>query len=149
MTQFTSFVAVEEKVVNQDGKPVRVDVPVELPEGVSPLAIQTDESEAMMVVSKPMAREIIKQDELGDAKSDDIKSRLQNLNLSVQGEPNSSAIIRVSGPAADRKKKIAAVKKAIAFLKYDASKYRVVDGGDAPAVSIEFYFFPAGVTPPF
>ncbi|MCU0239360.1 MAG: VWA domain-containing protein [Pyrinomonadaceae bacterium] len=40
MTQFTSFVAVEEKIVNQNGKPVRVDVPVELPEGVSDKAIQ-------------------------------------------------------------------------------------------------------------
>jgi Ca-activated chloride channel homolog len=39
MTQFTSFVAVEEKVVNQNGKPVRVDVPVELPKGVSDKAI--------------------------------------------------------------------------------------------------------------
>ena len=35
MTQFTSFVAVEERVVTQDGKPVRVEVPVEMPEGVS------------------------------------------------------------------------------------------------------------------
>ncbi len=35
MTQFTSFVAVEERVVNRDGKPVRVEVPVEMPEGVS------------------------------------------------------------------------------------------------------------------
>lgn len=33
MTQFTSFVAVEEKVVNQDGKMVKVEVPVELAEG--------------------------------------------------------------------------------------------------------------------
>jgi Ca-activated chloride channel homolog len=39
MTQFTSFVAVEEKIVNQNGKPVRVDVPVELPEGVSDKAV--------------------------------------------------------------------------------------------------------------
>lgn len=35
MTQFTSFVAVEEAVVTVDGKPVTVTVPVELPEGVS------------------------------------------------------------------------------------------------------------------
>lgn len=34
MTQFTSFVAVEERVTNVDGKPTRVQVPVELPEGV-------------------------------------------------------------------------------------------------------------------
>jgi Ca-activated chloride channel family protein len=33
LTQFTSFVAVEEKVVNQDGKMVKVEVPVHLAEG--------------------------------------------------------------------------------------------------------------------
>ena len=35
LTQFTSFVAVEEKIVNYRGKPKKVEVPVELPEGVS------------------------------------------------------------------------------------------------------------------
>ncbi|HMV50881.1 MAG TPA: VIT and VWA domain-containing protein, partial [Blastocatellia bacterium] len=34
MTQFTSFVAVEETTVIEGGQPVRVDVPVELPEGL-------------------------------------------------------------------------------------------------------------------
>lgn len=38
-TQYTSFVAVETKTVVQDGKPVRIEVPVELPEGVSGLAV--------------------------------------------------------------------------------------------------------------
>jgi hypothetical protein len=35
MTQFTSFVAVEDRIVNQNGKPVTVQVPVELPAGTS------------------------------------------------------------------------------------------------------------------
>ena len=35
MTPFTSFVAVEEKVVTEGGEPRRVEVPVEMPEGVS------------------------------------------------------------------------------------------------------------------
>jgi len=35
MTQFTSFVAVEDRVVTKDGKPQQVEVPVEMPEGVS------------------------------------------------------------------------------------------------------------------
>jgi Ca-activated chloride channel family protein len=35
MTQFTSFVAVEVTVVTEGGKPRRVEVPVEMPEGVS------------------------------------------------------------------------------------------------------------------
>ena len=35
MTQFTSFVAVEETIVTSGGQPRRIDVPVEMPEGVS------------------------------------------------------------------------------------------------------------------
>jgi len=35
MTPFTSFVAVEEKVVTEGGAPRRVEVPVEMPEGMS------------------------------------------------------------------------------------------------------------------
>jgi Ca-activated chloride channel family protein len=35
MTQFTSFVAVEEMIVSEGGRPRRIDVPVEMPEGVS------------------------------------------------------------------------------------------------------------------
>ena len=35
MTQFTSFVAVEEKIITDGTTPRRVDVPVEMPEGVS------------------------------------------------------------------------------------------------------------------
>jgi Ca-activated chloride channel family protein len=36
MTQFTSFVAVEERVINIGGKQRRVHVPVEMPDGVNP-----------------------------------------------------------------------------------------------------------------
>ncbi len=35
MTQYTSFVAVEETTVTEGGKPRRIEVPVEMPEGVS------------------------------------------------------------------------------------------------------------------
>lgn len=35
MTQFTSFVAVEEMIVTEGGQPRRIEVPVEMPEGVS------------------------------------------------------------------------------------------------------------------
>jgi Ca-activated chloride channel family protein len=38
LTQFTSFVAVEEMVVTDGGKPRRIDVPVEVPEGVKGMA---------------------------------------------------------------------------------------------------------------
>jgi Ca-activated chloride channel family protein len=50
MTQFTSFVAVEEMVVTDGGQPRRVEVPVELPEGVSNKAIgETDEESTVNV----------------------------------------------------------------------------------------------------
>jgi len=35
MTQFTSFVAVEDRIVTEGGQPRRVEVPVEMPQGVS------------------------------------------------------------------------------------------------------------------
>lgn len=35
MSQYTSFVAVEDKIVTQGGKPVKIAVPVEMPQGVS------------------------------------------------------------------------------------------------------------------
>jgi Ca-activated chloride channel family protein len=39
MTQFTSFVAVEEMIVTEGGQPRRIDVPVEVPEGVDREAV--------------------------------------------------------------------------------------------------------------
>ena len=39
MTQFTSFVAVEEMIVTDGGQPRRIDVPVEVPEGVNASAV--------------------------------------------------------------------------------------------------------------
>src|SRR6185295_6258516 len=39
MTQFTSFVAVEEMIVTEGGQPRRVDVPIETPEGTFPVEV--------------------------------------------------------------------------------------------------------------
>ena len=50
MTQFTSFVAVEETIVTDGGKPRRIDVPIETPEGTK--FIDADE----LAVSTPAAR---------------------------------------------------------------------------------------------
>src|SRR5437016_294785 len=46
MTPFTSFVAVEEKMVTDGGKPRRIDVPVEVPEGVNRQAVYGQENRA-------------------------------------------------------------------------------------------------------
>lgn len=52
MTQFTSFVAVEEMVVTDGGQPRRIEVPVELPEGVSREGVfGTDEESNRPVLS--------------------------------------------------------------------------------------------------
>ena len=55
MTQYTSFVAVEEQVVTKDGKPRTVQVPVEMPEGVSYEGIfgETD-VRSMQLAASPM-----------------------------------------------------------------------------------------------
>ncbi len=45
MTQFTSFVAVEEMIVTDGGQPRRIDVPVEVPEGVNRATAYGQESE--------------------------------------------------------------------------------------------------------
>jgi Ca-activated chloride channel family protein len=49
MTPFTSFVAVEETIVTDNGKPRRVDVPVEIPEGLSYEGVFGKDSEAAHV----------------------------------------------------------------------------------------------------
>ena len=48
MTQFTSFVAVEETIVTEGGQPRRVDVPVELPEGMNRRGLSGDKEEAQV-----------------------------------------------------------------------------------------------------
>lgn len=54
MTQYTSFVAVEEKVVTKGGAPRTVTVPVELPEGV-PYEETVGQPSALPAPSSPMA----------------------------------------------------------------------------------------------
>jgi len=51
MTQFTSFVAVEEMIVTDGGQPRRIDVPVEVPEGVNQSAVFGAEENEKLVAS--------------------------------------------------------------------------------------------------
>lgn len=59
LTQFTSFVAVEEKVVTEGGKPKRIDVPVEIPEGVNRETalpgISTQQAQGLPVINRAYA----------------------------------------------------------------------------------------------
>ena len=51
MTQFTSFVAVEEMIVTDGGQPRRIDVPVEVPEGVNREAVYGEDQKALRNVA--------------------------------------------------------------------------------------------------
>jgi Ca-activated chloride channel homolog len=51
MTQFTSFVAVEEMTITDGGQPRRVEVPVEMPEGVSRKGVFGEESDEVKGLS--------------------------------------------------------------------------------------------------
>ncbi|MBZ5626499.1 MAG: VIT and VWA domain-containing protein [Acidobacteriia bacterium] len=56
MTPFTSFVAVEEKIVTEGGAPRRVEVPVEMPEGMSYQGVFGDrmETDRVAAMNGPM-----------------------------------------------------------------------------------------------
>jgi Ca-activated chloride channel family protein len=79
MTQFTSFVAVEEMIVTDGGQPRRIDVPVEVPEGVNRETVFGNKSEQYgasygrnsggMFTVAPMARRaVVTKSESGVAK---------------------------------------------------------------------------------
>ena len=55
MTQFTSFVAVEEMTVTDGGTPRRIEVPVEMPEGVSHRGVFGEDKEQGAINSKAIA----------------------------------------------------------------------------------------------
>lgn len=51
LTSFTSFVAVEEQIVNQNGTPTKVEVPIAIPEGVNREVSIADTQETLMGTS--------------------------------------------------------------------------------------------------
>jgi Ca-activated chloride channel family protein len=57
MTQFTSFVAVEEMIVTDGGQPRRIDVPVEVPEGVNRGTAYGRENESISIGGGVLARQ--------------------------------------------------------------------------------------------
>lgn len=58
LTQFTSFVAVEERVVTDNGQPRKIEVPVELPEGVSREGVFGDDKPASQLNTNITTRKI-------------------------------------------------------------------------------------------
>jgi Ca-activated chloride channel family protein len=56
MTQFTSFVAVEEMTITDGGQPRRVEVPIEMPEGVSRLGLFGEDEEQSPAAPAPLMK---------------------------------------------------------------------------------------------
>lgn len=59
MTQFTSFVAVEEMIVTEGGKPRRIEVPVELPEGMNPNLVSGTNVSSEQFSNFPTQRQVL------------------------------------------------------------------------------------------
>jgi Ca-activated chloride channel family protein len=90
MTNFTSFVAVEEKVVNEDGDSKRTEVPVELPEGTEREGYFGKEKESLSSTGKSggmhkdFGQNYAENTSLG-GRSRDIEKSLMNLIASSAG----------------------------------------------------------------
>jgi len=106
MTQFTSFVAVEEMIVTDGGQPRRIDVPVEVPEGVNRAGVFGQEAEkdpiaygrgaTGLFMSAPIARSVQPVSGSGSAKS---KGQRVGGGGAGGGSGNSVAGVASSTPA--------------------------------------------------
>lgn len=100
------------------------------------------------VAGNPMPEKV---DEFGAQTPDEIKARLDIINNRISSDPTSRAVIINYGSAAEVKKREAAIRKAIAFRGFDASRYTYVNGGpttDGSKVKTEFWYVPAGAPDP-
>ena len=89
LTQFTSFVAVEDRVVNQNGKPVTVQVPVERPEG-------TEKGELSAVYRKWLSNDVAYI--LDGSDSNTVSTRqISNLPVNGRGSVNMSVVTVTAG----------------------------------------------------
>jgi len=89
MTQYTSFIAVDEKVVYQGGQPHRIEVPVEMPAGVSYASMQAKTSMAMGAMAPLVSM---------DAATDRARVERGVDNL-VRPAPRAASVALVSEPA--------------------------------------------------
>jgi hypothetical protein len=102
-------------------------------------------SETASIAAAPTARKV---DEFGDTKHDQIRGHLDNFFVELQNDPSSHGVVIVSGPAKTRKDIIKLVNDHIKFRKVDASRIKIVDGGDAAAANTQFWVVPSGAADP-
>lgn len=97
------------------------------------------------VVDPPTAR---KTDEFGPLPYDDIKLRLQNLQIELANDPQAKAVIITSGSGKAKTKQVQGLNKAIDFLKLDRSRVSLADGPADGDVITVIWVVPAGAASP-
>lgn len=77
MTNYTSFIAIDEQVVNKDGKLTTIKQPVPMPEGVSDYAIGADYQElSFSAMVGAVARKNVVIEEVAEEEADDDETRI-------------------------------------------------------------------------
>ncbi len=100
MTQFTSFVAVEEMIVTDGGQPRRIDVPVEVPEGVNRDAVFGKEQELSINTSRSNLSNFYLTRQIANLPSSQGQVSVVTKSGTTSGKPRVSRSGRVGG--ADR-----------------------------------------------
>ncbi len=124
MTQFTSFVAVEEMTVTEDGQPRLIQVPVEMPEGVSPEGVFGKAGEAPYApASAPVAAKVMRQ---SGASFNGISSGTAGGSLSTNQPATNGRVTReLKDEEADRASAIRVNRPATWETRLDANLLRV------------------------
>jgi Ca-activated chloride channel family protein len=94
MTQYTSFVAVEEMIVTDGDQPRRIDVPVEVPEGVNGL-VSFDDSTSTYYKTRPSSAGNFAYG-AGQAKSLRVSSGVLNSRAPIPAPPNAPPTVTVT-----------------------------------------------------
>lgn len=92
MTSFTSFVAVEEKIVNRNGKPVTVQVPVELPSGVNSSFVIDGVDQGELANQKSRSVKVARLNSPALKLPSPKRSSMSASSYSRLGDPNSSTL---------------------------------------------------------
>ncbi|HEV7858450.1 MAG TPA: VIT and VWA domain-containing protein [Pyrinomonadaceae bacterium] len=130
MTQFTSFVAVEEMIVTDGGQPRRIDVPVELPEGVSRSALQFNSesgSENMFTIDGQEVTRV----RTGTLNNPAAPGQQPSPGTVQMTATRDATAATVTVTAADESA-IDTTTSSVSTTVYDANKTRSVGGGSKP-----------------
>jgi Ca-activated chloride channel family protein len=127
MTQFTSFVAVEEMTVTDGGQPRRIDVPVELPEGVSRNSLQVDGASGSENSFTIDGQEVANVS--SGVLNNPASPSQQSSSGAVQVTSNSNSVAASVAVTADAAPAIDTTSSSVSTTVYDANKAQGTGGG--------------------